>query len=109
MLRLRLQGNGVPTRRDVRLLTVVFRVELTHFFHFALTLWLVITSWKVGGISDSWWVTTFRKTGPISRTNQQLDGAHAMLPRWENGWRPIGFNLSRQRISHRLTLGLLPR
>jgi hypothetical protein len=30
----------------------------------------MITSWKGGGINDSWWVTTFRKTGSISRAIQ---------------------------------------
>jgi hypothetical protein len=39
----------------------------------------MITSWKVGGISDSWWVTTFRKIGSISRTIQHKDYAMAIL------------------------------
>jgi hypothetical protein len=31
----------------------------------------MITAWKICGINDSWWITTFRKTGSISRTIQQ--------------------------------------
>jgi putative transposase len=32
----------------------------------------MITSWKIEGINDRLWVTTFRKTGSISRTIQHL-------------------------------------
>jgi menaquinone-dependent protoporphyrinogen oxidase len=31
----------------------------------------MITSWKIGGVNDSWWVTMFRKTGSIRSGNQQ--------------------------------------
>ena len=31
----------------------------------------MITSWKIGGVNDSWWVTMFRKTGSIFRRIQQ--------------------------------------
>jgi hypothetical protein len=31
----------------------------------------MITSWKVCGINDIWWFTTFPKTGSISHTIKQ--------------------------------------
>jgi len=42
--------------------------EFTRFFISSCPLWLMITLWEGSGINDSWWVTTFRKTGSISRT-----------------------------------------
>jgi hypothetical protein len=33
----------------------------------------MISSWKVGGIDDSWWLTAFRKTGSNSHINQQTE------------------------------------
>ena len=32
----------------------------------------MISSWKVDGINDSWWLTTFRKAGSNSHTIQHL-------------------------------------
>ena len=43
----------------------------------------MITSWKVAEINDSWWITTFRKTGSISRTIQHR--VFSNLKTWAKG------------------------
>ncbi|MEH6741684.1 MAG: hypothetical protein V7695_24480 [Sulfitobacter sp.] len=41
----------------------------------------MITSWKVSEINSSWWVTSFQKTGSISRT--------ILHPDDPSGWREL--------------------